>query len=192
MSRALKVLVSTALLSVAVAGFGAGGAQAHQISCSFSGLPGTFDPDGAGTGVQSLSTDIADGGATTFLSDFDTGNYTLFGPVTCVGGDSTGRLDVFAATFSSSGDYENRVCGTGFMDSVSGGLSAPPPHGNVAMSYSITLADWHGHMTISNAVVGGHALSGEGAVELRPVTGNCVTTDVEEFTLSGAFGLTGP
>ena len=215
MSRAFRILVATALLSVCAFAFSVGGAQAQThadaATCSFTGLAGTADPDGAGTGVQSVSTDIAVGGPATVATDFDTGNYTFTGPATCVVEDGLhpAANGVQAATINSVGDYNNRICGTGTAESTPGqagdadadsttvNFANPAVHDIASVDYQIDFKAGNGELIIDSAVaVAGsghnHDLSGGGAVHIHPQVGNCGTTDVEQFSVAGSFTVAGP
>ena len=187
----LKIFLVTAAVSIGALALGAGGAQAHEVSCEFSGLAATVMPDGAGAGIQSIQTDIADGGLQTFPSDFDTGNHAYSGPATCVSRQPPLLPTVQNALITASGDYQNRICGTGAIDADAMTIDLPPGPDDVSVTYVVELRNWIGTGTASG-VAGGHPLTGNVAIAITPSAGNCVTTDVSQFAVAGTIELTGP
>lgn len=206
MSRALKTLVATALLAVGLLALTAGGASAdpsHSASCAFTGLAGTAHPFGAGTGVQSVQTDIANGGPTTVATDTDSGSYDFSGSATCVINDGSGTSNPASATIASHGTYTNNICGTGTADAPGTPAQADTTvsvGSTVAFNsvrYNIQFASGQGALMISNAHdnATGENMTGGGAVQIAPDVahngGNCGTQDVTQFTVDGSFAVHG-
>jgi hypothetical protein len=193
MSRALKMLVLTALLAIGVLGVnvaGASAATAGAASCAFNGLAGIANP-----GVKSVQNDIAASGVPGFLTSTDSGSYTFNGPATCVVVDGSGATPVQSVTINSAGTYVNSVCGTGTADGNPGGTTVTGGASPFsAVNYHIDFRGGQGTLRVSNAHddATGDDYSGAGHVVIVPTTGNCVTTDVTQFTVAGAFALTHP
>ena len=97
------------------------------------------------------------------------------------------------AEITLNGDYANRVCGTGGVETTAGVIDFINPLVDdvTGLSIRIDFIAGQGVMVVAGNA-GGHPVAGDGTVQIRPVVGNCVTTDVEQWAVDGAFELTGP
>jgi hypothetical protein len=161
----------------------------------------------AGTSsVLSVQTDLADG----VLLDTDTGtgaspHFTFSGTATCAGVNVSATpipavIPPGTYNISASGEFANLVCGTGTATgtaTLSGGVA---PNA-VAISTTFGLVFVGGVGELSIAVTGGsinsgtdpiNSGSGIGVVDIipnatDPFGSNCITQDVHNFFVNGAF-----
>jgi hypothetical protein len=209
MTRVWKILMVAALVVGGSTAFGAGVASAStadSYSCTFSGLAGTTSDKTGDVGVESLFTDAAvniwgSPKASANLLDVDTGKYTLDAAATCVVGSTgdTGHSGPTTAHMYSSGTYANTVCGwTDFhaytqdpsYTQISFDNGAPTVD---SVALHIYAAGGSGRVFVQSArnTGDGQILSGNGYTSIAPSTGNCATTDVQQWTLVGAFSIAG-
>lgn len=197
-------------LAVAVVGFtGSAGAQVTNTDtadCVLTGVAGTANADDpANNGVQNITKDAADGN----LADTDSGDYTFSGDTVCAFVDDNGpppdsaveqasHTGVYPGTITSEGRYVNTVCGTGTADGTPGLTSVSfadnaGAEGPYTDDYHIQFVAGQGALTIA-AFTNNDSETGDGAGEItiEPTVGNCVTTDVEQFTVAGDFAVTIP
>jgi hypothetical protein len=185
-----KSLSAAVVAAIAVMAFGASSAFATDAAaCQFQGLAGALVPP-----IPSAQRDNADGN----LNDIETGNYTFSGSATCVKVDNdagdVANNNVYSVSISAGGPYANQVCGTGTAD---GSATVTSPlagwEGPVTASYHINFTGGQGNMTISNVANSERSGGvGQGFVEITPTNGgNCATTDVAFFQVTGAFDARG-
>lgn len=229
--RVAVVVAAGTLLGSAI---GAGGAQADTYSCAFTGVMGPISGYNSALeqqwelGIEAIASDLGnnegDGpvGLTRVLTDTDNGNgssertgqdgsysfATAAGGAFCTyvetGGDP-GRLSgVYRGTMESSGEYDNVVCGTGWIADDDLDRNGTPSEvtsvtfGNPAIAdiidakkFRMDLVAGQGTVDIGFADNGdgeggsGHAV--DGSVTLVPTTGDCVWRDVNSFAVAGAF-----
>jgi hypothetical protein len=161
----------------------------------FDGLSGQLVDDENGTnGIESINDDRS--------IDVEHGTYDFTGRGNCSGHDATTGQTVTAdpdgenTTITSEGEYFNTLCGTGEATDADGSGTfvdfdddvAPLPIATVTgVGYSIQFRAGKGTLDII-----GSAYDGAGAVDIEPeAPGNCVTTDVAQFTVTGSFTAVG-
>jgi hypothetical protein len=181
----------------------AGATQGDVYTCDFEGLSGQMvgDENGYG-GVDAINDDRS--------IDQERGTYNLAAGAWCTFYDaSTGEL-WGAQRYSTAGkpsppnarfeslnaDYYDHLCGTAIWEDANGdstwvlpeiGRGIPVP----TFAYRIDFAGGVGTMQIKPGQYGD--FRGQGEVRITPVwPGNCVTTDVAEFEVSGHFSFVGP
>lgn len=203
MSHKTRIALLAAFAALGLMAFGGASASAGTYTCSFDGLAGTANSDDpADGGVSSVQRDLEDND----LLDFDAGSYEFTGGGTCIhvdnddGSDGTG---VYTGTISSTGRYNNQICGTGTATSnaANGGSTSVTvegsPTGNPLadaegpvsdVDYHIDFTGGNGLLTINSATnANGETGGGAGYVNIHPSQGNCVNESVKEFLVSGSF-----
>ena len=212
-TTSFRGLIATGAAMLVALAVGGGVAKAqlttdpqYTISCQFSALMGTADPDGPGSGVQSVTTDTSHGGSGTLATDFDRGGFTFTGPATCLVEDDLYPQNngAWSATINSSGDYRNYVCSTGHFESTPSDFIDPDPDQTTInftsmpsnqdvtkIEYDVTFHGGNGQLHVLDGEMLGHGarLTGKGALHIHPTIGNCVTTDVQQWAMAGAFTL---
>jgi hypothetical protein len=169
---------------------GPAAAQAHTDSyaCTLSGATGSLNPP-----IPSI---VRDAQAGTTVNDIETGTYTFAGGGTCT---KTAGVS-FDVVVASAGRYENVRCGTGFwIDNGTPNATVTDPIGGevVTVTYVIDFHAGFGELTITDARSTAHSHdpspdepgSGSGVIDIVPTVGNCVTEDVTEFAVLGAFAV---
>lgn len=109
---------------------------------------------------------------------------------------------LYSAAIDSHGAYDNTICGTGLaidrgpQDSTTVGLTPiaalGPGEPITDANYTVAFAAGTGPILINATTSGGEVLTGGGIVHITPVVGNCVTTDVTNFSVAAAFVAAGP
>lgn len=183
---------------------GHAGPGVRNISADWDGNPGNA--------TLGIPAGASDGGAVDPLDllDTDGGKFTFDGSATCAGadagGNTVGAVPPTTVALRAEGHFTNLICGTGQAD---GWATAVAGNVSLATRFGILFAGGHGKLDINHAD-GWVGLSGPGTigpagkqdidngngngyVNIKPTgnaaDGNCVTTDVTSFSVTGAFGL---
>lgn len=121
MLRRIGVLASLAVMATMFAGISSAQAQTAGV-CIFTGLSGQLQANGAavGTGIQNADLDFQQAATLNGAPlDVERGSYNFGGSGTCAGvlngAPQTGTFPI-----TSSGNYDNIVCGTGFAHDLDG------------------------------------------------------------------------
>jgi hypothetical protein len=206
MLRRIGVLASLAVLATMFAGISTANAQSAG-ACVFTGVAGQLEPD-----LPAIAGDLT--------PDIEQGSYHFDGDATCAGlldGVLFTPGVTPNATIVSDGFYDNLYCSTGLAHDTNGAGTTLSDGTNTVddVGYVIPFAAGTGPLligagTIPNvaaANLGSHAdggsgsgshgaitgaFAGAGAVNILPAAGgNCVTTDVGEFAVTGGFVAAG-
>jgi hypothetical protein len=209
--------------AIAVPLLGASVAQADRYSCAFTGAAGPIMPGVTDIEADLADGDRGDGTANPItgdprLDDTDEGTaandgtygFTTAGAATgaaaCIGvNDDQGRTgwpsqlpaDGDTGDITSSGDYNNQICGTGTATSRPG-TTITSDNGRMPgvsdATYGIVFIAGQGQLDISS--ISGppstppgytNANGPEGVVNITPTHGNCINEPVTEFQATGAF-----
>ena len=210
MYRRIAMLASLAAVAAMCAGsLTATAAPGDAATCVFEGAAGELvDEENGPAGIPSALHDFSTDGE---LHDFEHGSYAYEGPATCAGkfGNLVLVPSVNNATIASYGEYDNVVCGTGWVIDADGSdtevfipeLQPDPAFPVVSgVGYESPFVAGAGPLHIGTGeestdpehdgpITGGWIGSGAVDIEFR---GNCVTTSVNQFDISGSFAITSP
>ena len=190
MSRYAHWPLIAAVAALLTAAAPAAAQSIDHLQCEFTALAQT-------DGIPSIQKDLGDG----LLHDFERNFYDLAGPASCSGvvNGAVVAPGVNNATIASAGIFDSVACGTGWaLDPTGANTMIGANVNNVA--YEIPFVTGSGPMLIgtgqesTDPVHAGRIAgdwAGEGVAHLQPVSpGNCGTTDMSEFTVSGHFSIT--
>lgn len=121
MLRRIGVLASLAVVAAMFAGVPTASATHNAGVCVFTGVAGNLTDEGGSGGIPNAIPDALD----TNPLDIEQGKYTYNssdGGTAICAGEFGGQAPVIAnpATISSTGSYDNIVCGTGFAHDIDG------------------------------------------------------------------------
>lgn len=186
-----------------------GGTRTDEYSCQLipSGAMGTVPPVAADVpfhgGVHAAVTDVL---LNLTVEDIDTTPFVADLPTVCVHADLDGLMDatgpnsgVYLGAVLAAGDLQSIVCGTGALHDLapSGSalvLPADPEAPVGGLIFHATLAGGDAPLEIAHAEDADTVVppktglgSGAGMLSIRPIAGNCVNTNVDEWIVNGAF-----
>jgi hypothetical protein len=167
-------LMLLAVTALSVLAFGAPSAHAQDAVGSCVLVPATtiaqISP------IASIPSDLTDAPG---LLDVGAAGFTFNGDAVCAGIDGSPVAQVY--NVNGVGDSANLICGTGTAQGTVA-LVGGRVH---FLDFAISFTAGTGYLTFLPDDVGA------GVVELTPTTtgGNCVTTDVTQFFIQGAFSV---
>ena len=194
MSVITKFFGLSAAFVMAAMAFGVSSASASAASgsdvanCAFTGIVGGFNPPIPAASKFPIGLN-------------QVGNYTFAGPATCVLtegdlSDAPTNSGVYSVPIGSQGTYKNIVCGTARRTLRTRARRSSPSWGlgpRVAVPHHLRhhLRRWRGsdddHRRLRASALA--SVTGHGFVLIVPQNGNCVTEDMNAFTVTGAFSI---
>jgi hypothetical protein len=209
MYRRVAVLGSLAVVLAMCVGSSTANAQGTAAGCVFTGLAGHFaDSRNGASGIPAILDEWESRPSLAPLLDWEWGAYAYAGDATCAGTIDDQEIAAAPnnASIVSSGRYDSRAClVSGWLlddgHALETALTAQTATGSVTadeIGYEIELTAGSGALEIGPRVESADPphdgpvyseYSGDGAVRFHPEGGNCVTSDLNRFSLDGAFEI---